>query len=53
MRSPLLLVVQLFQSYSRKSDHNRSHLDTLIESLQAHEQDSFVHAMWMLRQTEL
>ena len=45
-----VLVVQLFQSYSRKSDHNRSHLDKLIESLHAHEQDTFVHAMWMLKE---
>lgn len=43
-------VVQLFQSFSRKADHNRSHLDNLIESLHAHEQDSFVHAMWMLKE---
>ena len=45
-------VVQLFQSFSRKSDHSRTHLDNLIETLHAHEQDSFVHAMWMLKEAE-
>lgn len=45
------LVIQLFQSFARKSDHSRSHLDALIESLAADPQDSFVHVMWMLKET--
>lgn len=43
------LVIQLFQSFARKSDHNRNHLDTLVGSLRMDTQDSFVHVMWLLR----
>lgn len=45
-------VIQLFQTFARNSNHNRSHLDNLIESLRADAQDSFVHVMWMLKETE-
>jgi lysine-N-methylase len=44
-------VIQLFQSFARNSNHNRNHLDNLIESLRADQQDSFVHVMWMLKET--
>lgn len=43
------LVVQMFQSFSRKVDHNASYLDVLIQSLRPDEHDSFVHVMWMLK----
>ncbi len=46
------LVIQLFQTFARNSNHNRSHLDNLIASLRADTQDSFVHVMWMLKETE-
>ncbi|MDO9195558.1 flagellin lysine-N-methylase [Rhodoferax sp.] len=42
-------VIQLFQSFSRKSDHNRSHLDTLVKALGSGAQDSFVDVMWLLK----
>ena len=44
-------VLQLFQSFARKSDHNRGYLGKLLESLQATEQDSFVHVMWLLKES--
>jgi len=44
-------VVQLFQTFARNTNHNRSHLDNLTASLKAEEQDSFVHIMWMLKET--
>jgi lysine-N-methylase len=43
------LVIQFFQSFARKSDHNRSHLDNLISVLEAGEQDSFLDVMWLLK----
>lgn len=46
------LVVQLFQTFARNSNHNRSHLDNLIASLRSAEHDSFVDVMWMLKETE-
>ena len=46
------LVIQLFQTYARYSNHNRSHLDNLTASLRANAQDSFVDIMWMLKDTE-
>lgn len=46
------LVIQLFQTFARNSNHNRSHLDNLIASLHAGAQDSFVNVMWMLKETE-
>lgn len=45
------LVIQLFQSFARKSDHNRNHLDTLVGSLRMDTQDSFTHVMWLLRES--
>ncbi len=42
-------VIQLFQSFARKSDHNRSHLDTLVSALGAGAKDSFVDVMWLLK----
>lgn len=45
------LVIQLLQTFARNSNHNRSHLDNLIASLRVNEQDSFVHIMWMLKET--
>lgn len=45
-------VIQLFQSFARKSDHNRSHLDNLIATLQPGEMDAFGHVMWMLKEVE-
>ena len=45
-------VIQLFQTFARHSNHNSAHLDNLLASLYAGEQDSFVHVMWMLREVE-
>ncbi len=42
-------VIQLFQSFSRRSDHNNRHLERLVESLGVTEQDSFAHVMWLLQ----
>jgi lysine-N-methylase len=44
-------VIQLFQSFARKSDHKRNYLDTLREAVCADPQDSFVHIMWLLKET--
>ena len=43
-------VIQLFQSFARKSDHNRNHLDNLITTLQPGERDAFGQVMWMLKE---
>jgi lysine-N-methylase len=43
-------VIRLFQTFARHSNHNSAHLDNLIASLRAGQQDSFVHVMWMLKQ---
>ncbi len=45
------LVIKLFQTFARNSNHNSGHLDNLIASLHSVEQDSFVHIMWMLKET--
>lgn len=45
------LVVQLFQTFARNSNHNSGHFDKLITSLHTNPQDSFVHVMWMLKET--
>ena len=42
-------VIQLFQSFARRSEHNGRHLERLVESLHASDQDSFVHVMWLLK----
>lgn len=46
------LVIRLFQTFARNSNHNSAHLDNLIASLRTDAQDSFVHVMWMLKETE-
>jgi lysine-N-methylase len=46
------LVVQLFQTFARNSNHNRHYLDKLLASLKAQENDSFVHVMWLLAESE-
>lgn len=43
------VVIQLFQSFARRSDHNATHLDVLVKSLHPDEHDSFVHIMWILK----
>ncbi len=43
------LVIQLFQSFARRAEHNSTHLDALVKSLHPDENDSFVHIMWILR----
>jgi len=45
------LVIQLFQTFVRNSNHNSKHLDNLIASLHSDEHDSFVNVMWMLKET--
>ncbi len=45
------LIVQLFQTFARNSNHNSGHFDKLITSLHTNTQDSFVHVMWMLKET--
>ena len=42
-------VIQLFQSFARKSDHNPSHLDTLTKALGGGDTDSFFDFMWLLK----
>ncbi|TAJ83671.1 MAG: hypothetical protein EPO42_00220 [Gallionellaceae bacterium] len=44
-------VVQLFQTFARNSNHNSGHMSGLIASLRASKEDSFVHVMWLLRET--
>ena len=46
------LVIQLFQTFARNSNHNRSHLDNLIASLRSDANDSFVHVMWLLKEAQ-
>lgn len=43
-------VIQLFQSFSRKVDHNASYLDVLIKAMRPDEHDSFVNVMWLLKE---
>jgi lysine-N-methylase len=45
------LIIQLFQTFARNSNHNSSHFDKMISSLHSKAQDSFVHIMWMLKET--
>jgi lysine-N-methylase len=42
-------VIQVFQSFARKSDHNSTYLEVLVKSLHADEHDSFAHIMWILK----
>ena len=43
-------VIQLFQSFARKADHNPHHLDKLLATLQPGERDTFAQVMWMLKE---
>ena len=43
------LVLQLIQTFARHSNHSASHQDKLIASLRPGPDDSFVHAMWLLK----
>jgi len=45
------LVVQLFQTFARNSNHNSGHFDNLITSLHTNAQDTFVDVMWMLKES--
>jgi lysine-N-methylase len=42
-------VIQLIQTFARHSNHSASHQDKLIASLRAGPEESFVHAMWLLK----
>lgn len=42
-------VIQVFQSFARRSEHVSTHLDVLVKSLHPDEHDSFVHIMWILK----
>jgi hypothetical protein len=44
------LVLKLFQSYARKSDHNSSHLQTLRQALPADTQNSFIKLLWLVKE---
>lgn len=44
------LVVQLFQSFSRKIDHNGRLLETLHESFKTDSQAPFFEVMWLLKE---
>jgi lysine-N-methylase len=43
------LVVQLIQTFARHSNHSATHQDKLIASMRVAPEDSFVHAMWLLK----
>jgi lysine-N-methylase len=42
-------VIEVFQSFSRRSDHNSTYLEALVKSLHPDEHDSFAHIMWILK----
>ena len=42
-------VIEVFQSFSRRSDHNSTYLEVLLKSLHPDEHDSFAHIMWILK----
>lgn len=44
-------VVQLLQSFARKTNHNPVYLEKLLKAIGAHEHGRFVDIMWMLRET--
>jgi lysine-N-methylase len=46
-------VVRLIQSFSRKSDHNSHHLDTLAQSIGDGSDKSFVGLMWLLKDVDI
>jgi lysine-N-methylase len=45
------LVIQLFQTFARNSNHNSGHLDSVLNSLHSVAQDSFVDVMWLLKES--
>jgi lysine-N-methylase len=45
------LVIQLFQTFARNSNHNSGHLDSVLNSLRSVAQDSFVDVMWLLKES--
>jgi lysine-N-methylase len=45
------LVLQAMQTFARKANHNRDHFDALLRSLHANQQDTFIHTMWLLKET--
>ncbi len=45
------LVIQLFQTFARNSNHNSGHLDNVLSSLHSVAKDSFVDVMWLLKET--
>jgi len=42
-------VVQLIQTFARHTNHSASHQDKLIASMRVGPDDSYVHAMWLLK----
>jgi lysine-N-methylase len=46
------LVIQLFQTFARNSNHNSGHLDSVLNSLHSVEKDSFVDVMWLLKEID-
>ncbi|MDP2806226.1 MAG: flagellin lysine-N-methylase [Gallionellaceae bacterium] len=46
------LVIQLFQTFARNSNHNKKYLGKLLDSLHAQEGDSFVDVMWLLKEQQ-
>lgn len=44
------IVVKLIQTFSRKADHNRSHLDSLAALFGSDPQSSFFDVMWMVKE---
>ena len=44
-------VLQLFQSFARKSEHSTTYLKEMLESAKATDQTSFVHVMWLLKES--
>ena len=47
------LVLKLFQTFARNSNHNHSYLEQLIAALPAEEQTGYVNVMWMLKDSAL
>jgi lysine-N-methylase len=45
------LVLQAMQTFARKALHSRDHFDALLRSLHAGSQDTFIHTMWLLKET--
>lgn len=45
------LVLQAMQTFARKATHSRDHLDAVLDILRTGPQDSFIHTMWLLKET--